>query len=124
MIVVIVGVAEMAVSAGAWAAELGGIMVAADIVGDLVDGAVSGGEKMLMMATHSTAEVLEVGYFTPLLVSVGTLTSGEVGYIATGFKDVKDCRVGDTITTLAEPAKTWLGFRGSTASEITRPAIP
>ncbi len=70
----------------------------------MIDGAVSGGQKMLMMATHSTAEVLEVGYFTPHLTAVGTLTSGEVGYIATGFKDVKDCRVGDTITLVNQPS--------------------
>src|SRR5437763_14723489 len=52
-----------------------------------------------MMATGSTTDVLEVGYFHPRLTSTERLTTGEVGYIATGFKHVKDCRVGDTVTT-------------------------
>src|SRR5437588_6827820 len=50
------------------------------------------------MATGSTTEILEAGYFQPRLISVDTLSAGEVGYIATGFKHVKDCRVGDTVT--------------------------
>jgi GTP-binding protein LepA len=68
------------------------------------DGAIKQGQRIQMMATGSSADVLEVGYFSPQLVSAGTLGAGEVGYVATGFKNVKDCRVGDTITALAEPA--------------------
>ncbi|HKD75935.1 MAG TPA: translation elongation factor 4, partial [Ktedonobacterales bacterium] len=68
------------------------------------DGEIKQGQRIQMMATGSSADVLEVGYFSPQLVSAGTLGAGEVGYVATGFKNVKDCRVGDTITTLAEPA--------------------
>jgi GTP-binding protein LepA len=64
----------------------------------MMDGALNQGEKVVMMATGSTTEILEVGYFHPRLVSAGALTTGEVGYIATGFKNVKDCHVGDTIT--------------------------
>ncbi len=51
-----------------------------------------------MMATGSSAGILEAGYFQPRLISASELTTGEVGYIATGFKNVKDCRVGDTVT--------------------------
>jgi GTP-binding protein LepA len=65
----------------------------------IVDGQLREGERITMMATGSTTEVLEVGYFHPRLTSSETLTTGEVGYIATGFKHVKDCRVGDTVTT-------------------------
>src|SRR5213082_2782299 len=65
----------------------------------IVDGQLRAGERIAMMATGSTTEVLEVGYFHPRLTSSETLTTGEVGYIATGFKHVKDCRVGDTVTT-------------------------
>ncbi len=68
------------------------------------DGAIKQGQRIQMMATGSSADVLEVGYFSPQLVSAGTLGAGEVGYVATGFKNVKDCRVGDTITAQAEPA--------------------
>src|SRR5438128_7896432 len=64
----------------------------------IVDGQLHEGERLSMMAAGSTTEVLEVGYFQPRLISAGALTTGEVGYIATGFKNVKDCRVGDTVT--------------------------
>jgi GTP-binding protein LepA len=70
----------------------------------LIDGAIHTGDRLLMMATGSTAEVLEVGYFNPHLAAAGSLTAGEVGYVATGFKNVKDCQVGDTITLAATPA--------------------
>lgn len=64
----------------------------------IVDGQLRADERIAMMVVGSTTEVLEVGYFAPRLVSAGELTTGEVGYIATGFKNVKDCRVGDTVT--------------------------
>jgi GTP-binding protein LepA len=64
----------------------------------IVDGQLREGERIIMMATGSTSEILEAGYFQPRLISAGELTTGEVGYIATGFKNVKDCRVGDTVT--------------------------
>src|SRR5947209_8076702 len=65
----------------------------------IVDGQLREGERIAMMAAGSTTEILEAGYFQPRLISAGALTTGEVGYIATGFKNVKDCRVGDTVTT-------------------------
>src|ERR1700694_5182835 len=64
----------------------------------IVDGELREGEKLVMMATGSTTEILEAGYFHPRMTSSQTLSAGEVGYVATGFKNVKDCRVGDTIT--------------------------
>ncbi len=64
----------------------------------IVDGELHSGEKVAMMATGSTTEILEAGYFQPRLIAAPTLSAGEVGYIATGFKNVKDCRVGDTVT--------------------------
>ena len=64
----------------------------------IVDGQLREGERIAMMAVGSTTEVLEVGFFQPRLISAGILTAGEVGYIATGFKNVKDCHVGDTVT--------------------------
>src|SRR2546430_9037960 len=64
----------------------------------VVDGQLHEGERLIMMATRSGTEILEAGYFQPRLISVNKLTTGEVGYIATGFKNVKDCRVGDTVT--------------------------
>jgi GTP-binding protein LepA len=64
----------------------------------VVDGQLRANERIVMMATGSSTEILEAGYFHPRLTSDGQLTTGEVGYIATGFKNVKDCRVGDTVT--------------------------
>ncbi len=63
------------------------------------DGQLREGERVAMMAVGSTTDILEAGYFQPRMISSGQLTAGEVGYIATGFKNVKDCRVGDTVTT-------------------------
>src|SRR5256884_8573608 len=62
------------------------------------DGQLHEGERVAMMAAGSTTDILEAGYFQPRMISSGQLTAGEVGYIATGFKNVKDCRVGDTVT--------------------------
>src|SRR5579863_141804 len=64
----------------------------------IVDGQLRTDERLVMMATGSTTDILEAGYFQPRLISSETLSAGEVGYVATGFKNVKDCRVGDTIT--------------------------
>ena len=64
----------------------------------VVDGQLHTNERVQMMATGSQTDILEAGSFHPRLVSSGELTTGEVGYIATGFKNVKDCRVGDTVT--------------------------
>jgi GTP-binding protein LepA len=64
----------------------------------IVDGQLRANERVVLMATGSSTEILEAGYFHPRLTSDGQLTTGEVGYIATGFKNVKDCHVGDTVT--------------------------
>jgi GTP-binding protein LepA len=69
-----------------------------------MDGSLKVGERVHLMQVGSTADTLELGYFSPQLVSTQTLESGEVGYIATGFKNVKDCQVGDTVTTSRAPA--------------------
>ena len=53
---------------------------------------------LLMMATGSKTEPVEVGVFTPEMVQVESLSAGEVGYIATGLKTVREARVGDTVT--------------------------
>ncbi|WP_052888581.1 translation elongation factor 4 [Thermogemmatispora carboxidivorans] len=64
----------------------------------IVDGSVRVGDRIALMATGSVTEVIEAGYFQPRMVSTQMLSAGEVGYLATGFKNVKDCRVGDTAT--------------------------
>lgn len=60
---------------------------------------------MLMMATGAKTEPIEVGIFTPEMLPVERLSAGEVGYIATGLKSVREARVGDTITDAHRPAE-------------------
>ena len=64
----------------------------------LVDGQIKRGDKIMFMASGAKVEVIEAGIFTPALKSIDNLSSGEIGYIATGLKEVALCRVGDTIT--------------------------
>ncbi len=68
------------------------------------DGRMAGREPMLLMQTGVEFEPLEFGVFSPAMTPLPALECGEVGYVATGLKDVADCRVGDTITYLARPA--------------------
>ena len=70
----------------------------------MVDGAVSDGDRIRLMSTGLETEVIELGYFSPDMTAAGSLTTGEVGYIATGLKVVKDLHVGDTITLASAPA--------------------
>ena len=56
------------------------------------------------MASGAEAELLELGVFRPQLVPVKRLVAGEVGYVATGLKNVREAQVGDTVTTVAKPA--------------------
>jgi GTP-binding protein LepA len=70
----------------------------------LVDGAVSSGDRVRIMASGKESDLLEVGVFTPEALAVPHLGAGEVGYLATGLKNVADCQVGDTITLAERPA--------------------
>ncbi len=62
------------------------------------DGAVKKGEEIKLMATRAESGALDVGLFKPDYYSTGVLNCGQIGYIITGFKDVSECRVGDTVT--------------------------
>jgi len=70
----------------------------------VVDGALEGGHDLRLMIADQAVEALEVGYFTPDTVPAPRLTTGEVGYVATGLKDVRQVRVGDTLTSATRPA--------------------
>lgn len=61
------------------------------------DGSFSSGSKIKFIAQKKDAEIMEVGYFKPQLVSEKSINDGEIGYIATGLKDPSLVRVGDTI---------------------------
>lgn len=65
----------------------------------VVDGSLKKGQRVLMMATEKTIEVLEVGAVIPGgRKAASELECGQIGYIVTGLKDISGCRVGDTIT--------------------------
>ena len=70
----------------------------------VMDGRISGKEKLRLMQTKRTVEPLETGTFRPGFSPTDGLEAGEVGYVATGLKTVRDCRVGDTVTDEAAPA--------------------
>jgi GTP-binding protein LepA len=69
----------------------------------LIDGSITEGQKIRLMATEQDFEVLEVGIFTPKMARTGRLESGEVGYFIANIKTVADLRVGDTVTDSRNP---------------------
>ena len=78
----------------------------------IVDGQVKANEPLLVMSTNVSTEAQELGAFSPTMTPKKELATGEVGYIATGLKVVRDCQVGDTITALRNPATESLpGYR-------------
>ena len=81
----------------------------------VIDGRVRKGMKIRMMATGAEFEVTEVGVFKPNPVIVDELDAGQVGFLAAAIKNVKDARVGDTITDASNPADEALpGYRKAT----------
>ncbi len=78
----------------------------------VVDGAIRKGMKIRMMATNKDFEVTDVGVFRPQLTAVNELETGQVGFFAAAIKNVKDARVGDTVTDATRPAAASLpGYR-------------
>ncbi|MGI6153125.1 MAG: translation elongation factor 4 [Christensenellaceae bacterium] len=71
----------------------------------VMDGKVAAGDTIRFMATGKSFDVTEVGAFTPEYVPLKELKAGEVGYIAASIKNVRDTRVGDTVTSAERPAK-------------------
>ncbi len=78
----------------------------------VVEGSFKSNDILRMFATKVDMRPVEIGIFAPGMKPVDSLGSGEVGYIATGFKTVHECRVGDTITRASVPASDPLpGYR-------------
>lgn len=67
------------------------------------DGIIKKSDKIKLMATRATSEALDVGIFKPDYFSTGSLATGSIGYLITGFKEVGECRVGDTVTLISSP---------------------
>ena len=70
----------------------------------VADGGMSSHDRLQVMSSGRSVEVIEVGVFSPEPTPTDTLAAGQVGYVATGFKDVKECAVGDTLTNQSNPA--------------------
>jgi GTP-binding protein LepA len=68
------------------------------------EGSLRNRQAIKMMSNDVAVEPIEIGIFNPGMMPVDELTAGEVGYIATGLKTVRECRVGDTITLRDKPA--------------------
>ncbi len=78
----------------------------------VIDGTIDLNTKIRLMATGVEADPMEIGIFAPTMKATGQLEAGEVGYIATGLKTIRDCHVGDTITSAVNPTSTPLpGYR-------------
>ena len=78
----------------------------------VINGRMAPGMKLRMMATDKIFEATEVGVFRPVPTNVSELTAGQVGYVAGSIKNVKDVRVGDTVTDAARPTTQALeGYR-------------
>ena len=71
----------------------------------LEDGRISRGDRIQVMSSGRVAEIVEVGVFDPFPTPVDALEAGQVGYVATGFKEIQECSVGDTLTGFSRPAQ-------------------
>ena len=79
----------------------------------VVDGALHRGQKIKFLATGAEYTVEKIGYFTPKMVNVDELSTGEVGFIITGMKTIHDCKVGDTIADSRATVEPLPGFKPS-----------
>jgi len=78
----------------------------------VVDGELRPDGKLLLMSNQQEVDPIEIGVFAPGMKPCDRLSTGEVGYVATGLKTLQDCRVGDTLTGRANPAeKPLAGYR-------------
>ena len=66
----------------------------------IVDGQIRKGDKIRLLGAQKESEVLEIGIFKPRLTPQEELLAGEIGYVVTGFKEIRHSRVGDTIASL------------------------
>ena len=81
----------------------------------IMEGSVKTGDRIRMMSSGKEFEVIETGVFLPRMYAVKSLECGSVGYFAASMKNVRDCRVGDTVTRADNPTHDALpGYRPAT----------
>ncbi len=78
----------------------------------IVDGQIKTGDKITMFVSDVSTEAIEVGVFKPQLTKTDCLKAGEIGYIATGLKEVDQCRVGDTIGGIVREGQSFKALPG------------
>jgi len=77
----------------------------------IIDGQVKSRDKITMFASKAQTEVIEIGVFKPNLIKTNCLSAGEIGYIATGLKNLEQCQVGDTITLAGSTIQPLSGYK-------------
>ncbi|MFH1598249.1 MAG: translation elongation factor 4 [Patescibacteria group bacterium] len=75
------------------------------------DGQFKAGDKIDLLGTNKSSEVMELGFLSPDLKSCADLQAGEIGYIVTGLKEVAACRVGDTIAPSGSSLEALPGYK-------------
>lgn len=71
----------------------------------VVDGELSKGDDLKMMASNQAALAIDVGHFSPSMISDAKISCGQIGYVCTNLKSITDARVGDTVTSLKTPTE-------------------
>ena len=98
-----------------WYDNYAGVVVLARVL----DGAIRSGQRVTFMATGNSYEVQKVGVFSPIRRSCRSLGTGEVGFVIANIKEVKETKVGDTITRHAPPHRRAApGIQGSQADGV------
>src|SRR3989338_7319750 len=89
----------------------------------IVDGQVKKGDRVKFYQNNIESEVTDLGFFSPYLVSSKELSTGEIGYIITGIKDIRKVRVGDTITSISNFKFQISNFQPLPGYKIPKPMV-
>ncbi|MFH1186868.1 MAG: translation elongation factor 4 [Candidatus Levyibacteriota bacterium] len=89
----------------------------------VVDGKIKKGDKIQLLGNKVKADINELGYFSPFLVPKEELLTGEIGYVVTGIKDIRLCRVGDTLTVLNIKTQKKQGIKPLPGYETPKPMV-
>ncbi len=76
-----------------------------------IDGEIKKGQKIKMLVSKAESEIIEVGVFSPSPVKTESIQAGEIGYIATGLKDISKCRVGETLALSGQKTESLPGYQ-------------
>ncbi|NQV12402.1 elongation factor 4 [Candidatus Uhrbacteria bacterium] len=77
----------------------------------VMDGSLTKGQVLHMVATDTNSPITEIGHLSPSRISDGELSTGQIGYVVTGMKDIGGCRVGDTMTLKGAKIEALVGYK-------------